>query len=134
MLTKSTHFIAIKFTCIVKDYARIYINEIVSLHGIPLSIILDRGAQFTSSFWKSFQKGLDTQVKLNTDFHPQIDGKEESTIKTLEYMLRSGVIDFKGSWDDHLPLIEVSYNNSYHWSISMEPFESLYGKICTSTV
>ncbi|WMV51419.1 hypothetical protein MTR67_044804 [Solanum verrucosum] len=65
------------------------------LHGVPLSIIFDCGTQFTSQFWKSFQKGLGTRVKLSTTFHPQIDGKAEHTIQTLEEMMRAYVIDFK---------------------------------------
>ena len=99
----------------------------MKLHGVPLSIISDRGPQFTSQFWKSFQKGLGTKVKLSTAFHPQMDGQAERTIQTLENMLRACVIDFKGNWDDHLPLIEFAYNNSCHSSIAMAPFEALYG-------
>lgn len=76
-------------------YAIIYIDEIVRLHGIPLSISSDRGTQFTSCFRRSFHKGFGTQVKLSTAFQPEIDGYAECTIKTLEYMLRSYVIDFK---------------------------------------
>ena len=68
-------------------------------------------------------------MKLSTTFHPHMDGQAESTIQTLEYMLRDCVIDFKGNWDDHLPLIEFSYNNSYHSSICMAPFETLYDRI-----
>ena len=67
-------------------------------------------------------------MKLNIDFHPQTDRKAEHTIQTLEDMLRACVIDFRGSWDDHLALIEFSYNNSYHSSIGMAPFEALYGR------
>ena len=89
------------------------------LHGVPLSIISDRGPQFTSHFWKSFQKGLGTQVNLRTIFHPQTDGLEERTIQTLEDMLRACVFDVKGTWDDHLPLIEFAYRNSYHSNIQM---------------
>ena len=73
-LTKSALFIPIKSTYSAEDYARIFINEIVCRHGIPLFIILHRGAQFTSTFWRSFQKGLGTKVKLSTAFHPQMDG------------------------------------------------------------
>lgn len=80
------------------------------------------------------QKGLGTHVKLSTDFHPQMDGKSKCTIQTLEYMLRSCVIDLKRNWDDHLHLIEFSYNTNYHSSISMEPFEPLYGRRCRSPV
>ncbi|WMV25734.1 hypothetical protein MTR67_019119 [Solanum verrucosum] len=100
----------------------------------PFSIISDRGTQSTSQFWKSFHKGLGTKVKLSTTFHPQTDGKEESTIQTLEDMLRACLIDFKGTWDDYLPLIEFAYNNSYHSSIGMKPFEALYGRRCRSPI
>ena len=74
------------------------------------------------------------QVKISTAFHPQTDGQAERTIQTLEDMLRACVIDFRGNWDDHLPLIEFSYNNSYHSSIGMAPFEALYGRRCRSPV
>ena len=87
------------------------------LHGVLTSIISDRGAQFTVNFWRSFQKGLGTQVNLSSAFHPQTDGQAKRTIQTLEDMLRAYIIDYKGSWDNHLPLIEFAYNNSYHSSI-----------------
>ena len=104
------------------------------LHGAPKSIISDRGTQFTSHYWKSFQKALGTKVKLSTAFHPRTDGLAERTIQTLEDMLRACVIDYKGSWYDHLPLIEFAYNNSYHASIGMAPYEALYGRRCRSPI
>ena len=123
-LTKSAHFIPIQSNYTAEDYARIYIDEILSLHGIPLSIISHRDAQFTSRFWNYFQKGLGTQVKLSTTFHSQMDGQAERTIQTLKNMLRAFVIDLKWNWENHLPFIEFSFNNnSYHSSISMAPFE-----------
>ena len=73
-------------------------------------------------------------MKLSTSFHAQTDRQVERTIHTLEDMLRECVIDFKGSWDNHLPLIEFSYNNSYHSSIGKAPFETLYGMRCRSLV
>ncbi|XP_070013094.1 uncharacterized protein [Nicotiana sylvestris] len=79
------------------------------LHGTPVSIISDRGAQFTANFWKKFQQGLGMQENLSTTFHPQTDGQAEQTIQTLEDMLHNCTLDFKGSWDDHLPLIEFAY-------------------------
>ena len=69
-------------------------------------------------------------MKLSVAFHPKTNGQEESTIQILVDMLREFMIDFKGIWDDHLPLIEFSYNNSYHSSIGMAPFEALYGRRC----
>ena len=133
-MTKSAHFLPVKTTYGAEEYAKLYIHELVRLHGIPLSIISDHGAQFTSHFWKSFQRGLGTKVKLSTAFHPQTDGQAERTIQTLEDMLRACVLELKGSWDDHLPLIEFAYNNSYHSSIGMAPFEALYGRRCRSPV
>ena len=73
-------------------------------------------------------------MNLSTAFHPQTDGQAERTIQTLEDMLRAYVINFKGSWDDHLPLIEFAYNNSYHSSIQMAPHEALYGRRCRSHI
>ena len=70
------------------------------------------------------------QVKLSTGLNPQTDGQVERTIQTLEDMLRACVIDFRSTWDDHLPLIEFSYNNTYHSNIWMETFEALYGRRC----
>jgi len=118
-LTKCAHFLPVKTTYTAEDYAKLYIKEIVRLHGVPISIISDRGAQFTANFWRSFQKGLGTQVNLSTTFHPQTDGQAERSIQTLE---------------DMLPLIEFAYNNSYHSSIKMAPYEALYGRRCRSPV
>ncbi|WMV58132.1 hypothetical protein MTR67_051517 [Solanum verrucosum] len=133
-MTKSAYFIPVKVSYLAEDYAKLYLIEMVKLHRVPLSSISDRGTQFTSQFWKSFQMGLGTHVKLSTTFHPQTDGKAERTIQTLKDMLRVCVNDFKGNWDDHLPLIEFAYNNSYHSSIGMAPFVVLYGKRCRSPI
>ena len=73
-------------------------------------------------------------MNLSTTFHPQTDGQAELIIQTLEDMLRSYILDFKGSWDDHLPLIEFAYNNIYHSSIKMAPYEALYGQKCRSQI
>ena len=99
-----------------------------------MSIISERRAQFTSHFETSFHISLGTQVKLSTAFNPLTDGQAERTIQTLEDMLRECVIVFMGSLDDHLPLIEFSYNNSYHSSIGMASFQALYGRRCRSPV
>ena len=86
-LTKSAHFIPIKTTYSVAQYAQIYIQNIVSLHGVPISIISDRGTQFTSRFWQKLQEALGTQLDFSTAFHPQTDGQSERMIQTLEDML-----------------------------------------------
>ena len=116
------------------DYAGILKDDIVCRRGIPLCIISDRGEQFKSRFWRTFQKGLGTKVKLSTAFHPQTDGQVVSTIQTLENMLRDSIINFKGNLDKQFPLIELSYNNSYHSSICVAPYEALYGWRCRSPI
>ncbi|GKD13912.1 reverse transcriptase domain-containing protein, partial [Tanacetum coccineum] len=78
--------------------------------------------------WQSLQKALGTQLDMSTAYHPQTDGQSERTIQTLEDMLRACVIDFGKGWDRHLPLVEFSYNNSYHTSIKAAPFKALYGQ------
>ncbi|GKD59458.1 putative reverse transcriptase domain-containing protein [Tanacetum coccineum] len=108
---------------------RQYLKEVVSRHGVPVSIISDQDSKFTSHFWKSLNDALVTQLDMSTAYHPQTDGQSERTIQTLEYMLRACVMDFKKGWDKHLPLIVFSYNNSYHTSIKATPFEVLYEKI-----
>ena len=129
-LTKSAHFLPVKTGYSAGDYARLFLREIVRLHGVPVVIISDRGPQFTSQFWQSFQTALGTELRFSTAFHPQTDGQSERTIQTLEDMLRACALDFRGSWVTHLYLIEFAYNNSYHSSIDMAPYEALYGRRC----
>ncbi|GJU28513.1 putative reverse transcriptase domain-containing protein [Tanacetum coccineum] len=96
-----------------KRLAKLYIDEIVARHGVPVSIILDRDGRFTSRCWQTVQKALGTRLDTSTTYHPQTDGQSERTIQTLEDMLRACVIDFGGS---------------YHLSIWCAPFEALYGR------
>ncbi|GJR74891.1 putative reverse transcriptase domain-containing protein [Tanacetum coccineum] len=103
-------------------------------HGIPVSIICDRDPRFASNFWRSLQNALGTNLDMSTAYHPQTDGQSERTIQTLEDMLRACAIDFGKGWVNHLPLVEFSYNNSYHASIKAAPFEALYGRKCRSPV
>ncbi|GJU14103.1 putative reverse transcriptase domain-containing protein [Tanacetum coccineum] len=93
-----------------------------------------RDSHFTSRFWQSLQSALGTQLDMSTAYHPETDGQSERTIQTLEDMLRACVIDFGKGWKRHLPLVEFSYNNSYHASIKAAPFEALYGRKCRSLV
>ncbi|GKD14115.1 putative reverse transcriptase domain-containing protein [Tanacetum coccineum] len=128
-LTKSTHFLPIREDFKMERLARIYINEIVTRHDVPVSIISDRDGRFTSHFWQALQMALGPRLNMSMAYHPQTDGQSERTIQTLEDMLRACVMDFEGSWDTHLPLIKFSYNNSYHKSIKCAPFEALYGRM-----
>ncbi|GJV33707.1 putative reverse transcriptase domain-containing protein [Tanacetum coccineum] len=133
-LTKSAYFLATREDYSMEKLARLYIDEIVTRHGVPMLIILNRDGQFTSRFWQTLQKALGTRLNMSTAYHPQTDRQSERTIQTLKDMLRACVIDFGGSWDVHPPLGEFSYNNSYHSSIRCAPFEALYGRKCRSPV
>ncbi|GJS82949.1 putative reverse transcriptase domain-containing protein [Tanacetum coccineum] len=133
-LTKSAHFLPMKKTDSMEKLTRLYLKEIVCRHGVPVSIISDRDSHFTSRFWRSLQEALGTNLDMSTAYHPQTDGQSERTIQTLEDMLRACVIDFGSSWDRHLPLVEFSYNNSYHTSIKAAPYEALYRRKCRSPI
>nr|GEY59232.1 putative reverse transcriptase domain-containing protein [Tanacetum cinerariifolium] len=114
--------------------ARIYLKEVVTRHGIPVLIISDRNPRFASNFWRSLQNALGTRLDMSTAYHPENNGKSERTIQTLEDMLRACAIDFGKGWVNHLPLVEFSYNNSYHASIKTAPFEALYVRKCRSPI
>ncbi|GKC33538.1 reverse transcriptase domain-containing protein, partial [Tanacetum coccineum] len=133
-LTNSSHFLPMREDYKMERLARLYLNEIVARHGVPISIISDRDSRFTSRFWQSMQEALGTRLNMSTAYHPQTDGQSEHTIQTLEDMLKACVLDFGGSWDVHLLLVEFSYNNSYHSSMRCAPFETLCGRKCRSPI
>jgi len=108
--------------------AQLYISEIVRLHGVPSSIVSDRDPRFTSRFWQTLQDAMGSRFVMSSAYHPQIDGQSERTIQSLEDLLRTCVLDHLGVWDEVLPLVEFAYNNSFHTSIGMAPYEALYGR------
>lgn len=131
-LTKSAHFLAIKITWGPEKLAQLFLREIVRLHGVPKTIVSDRDGRFVSHFWKSQHAAMGTQLRFSTSFHPQTDGQSERTIQTLEDKLRACALEWPGNWEDNLHLIEFTYNNSWHSSIQMAPYEALYGRRCRS--
>ncbi|KAL0561651.1 hypothetical protein IC582_002091 [Cucumis melo] len=133
-LTKSAHFVPGKSTYTASKWAQLYMSEIVRLHGVPVSIVSDRDARFTSKFWKGLQTAMGTRLDFSTAFHPQTDGQTERLNQVLEDMLRACALEFPGSWDSDLHFMEFAYNNSYQATIGMTPFEALYGKCCRSPV
>ena len=86
-LIKLTHFLVVWMTFTLEEFCRLYIREIVRLHGVPVSIVLDWDPKFMNHFWKSFQRAMRTQLMMSTAFHPQTDGHSKRTIQVLEYML-----------------------------------------------
>ncbi|GKD02740.1 putative reverse transcriptase domain-containing protein [Tanacetum coccineum] len=88
ILTKSAHFLAMHKDYSTKKLVRLYIDEVVARHGVPMSIILDRDGRFTSHFWQTLQKALGTRLDMSITYHPQMDGQSKCTIQTLEDMLK----------------------------------------------
>jgi transposase InsO family protein len=92
--------------------------------------VSDRGPQFVSKFWSALHKSLGTKLLHSSAYHLQTSGQTERVNQILEDMLRACVLDFPQKWDECLPLVEFSYNNSYQESIKMVSFEALYGRQC----
>jgi transposase InsO family protein len=116
-LTKTAHFIAVHTTYSVRQYAELYVDHIVRLHGIPKTIVSDRGTQFVARFWEQLHECLGTQLIRSSSYHPQTDGQTERINQILEDMLRASILHFDKSWDKCLSLAEFSYNNSYQASL-----------------
>jgi hypothetical protein len=133
-LTKSAHFLAINQKDSGEKLINLYVQEIVSKHGVPKTIVSDQGSVFTSAFWTQLHEALGSKLDFSTSYHPQTGGQTERTNHILEDMLRACALDFGGSWEEHFPLAEFSYNNSYESSIQMAPFEALYGWKCRSPI
>jgi transposase InsO family protein len=129
-LTKTTHFLPVKTDHLVVVYAQLYIARILSLHGVPKTIVSDRQPQFVSKFWEELHKSLGTKLLHSSAYHHQTSGQTERVNQILEDMLRACVLEFLQKWDDCLPLAEFSYNNSYQEIIEMAPFEALYDRRC----
>ena len=116
-LTKLAHFIPLRIETSGRELADLFLKYQFKYHGCSKNIISDRDPRFTSHFWESFQEAMGTKLRFSTAHHPQTDGQSERTIQTLEDMLRSCALEFRGSWIDHLYLVEFAYNNSYHSNI-----------------
>jgi len=129
-LTKSAHFLVVNLRMSMLKLAQLYISEIVRLHGMSSSIVSDRDPRFTSRFWQTLQSALGSKLAMSSAYHPQTDGQSERTILSLEDLLQTCILDHLGAWDEILPLVEFTYNNSFHASIGMAPYEALYGRRC----
>jgi transposase InsO family protein len=105
-------------------------DQIVRLHGMPKTIISNRGIQFVARFWEQLHECLGTKLIRSSSYHPQTDGQTERINQILEDMLRESIQHFDKSWDKCLSLAEFSYNNSYQASLKMAPFDALYRRRC----
>ncbi|KAL3575142.1 hypothetical protein D5086_023243 [Populus alba] len=125
--SKMTHFIACHKTDDATHIANLFFREIVRLHGIPKSIVLDRNVKFLSYFWKTLWEKLGTKLLFSTTCHPQTDGKIEVVNITLSQLLRVVIQKNLKSWEECLPFIEFAYNRTVHLATSFSSFEIVYG-------
>jgi transposase InsO family protein len=129
-VTEVAHLIPVHTTYGGDKLARLYINNILKLHGVPKSLIFDRGTQFVSKFWRSLHKALKTKLDYSSAYHPQTDDQTERVNQVLEDMLRACALAYDKCWEDNLAFVEFSYNNGFHASLKTTPFEVLYGRKC----
>eukprot|EP00253_Pinus_taeda_P016910 PITA_16910 len=129
-LSKAAHFIPVQSTYRVVQIAHIFMQNVFRLHGLPKTIISNRDVKFTSAFWRALFAELGTQLNFSTAYHPQTDGQTERVNQMVEDMLRACVMQKPTQWEDYFHLVEFAYNNGYHTSIQMSPFEVLYGRKC----
>jgi hypothetical protein len=129
-LTKSAHFILVNTNYNTQQYAEIYIARVLCLHGVLKIIICNRGSQFVARCWEQQNASLGTHLIHSSTYHPRKDCQTEQVNQILEDILRACVMEHQGSWDQNLPWVEFSYNNSYQESLKMALFEVLYGHRC----
>jgi hypothetical protein len=133
-LTKVAHFLPVRTTYGGEKLAKLYIENIVKLQGVPSRIVSDRGTQFTSRFWKSLHKAMGTKLDFSSAYHPQTDGQTERVNPILEDMLRACVLTYGKDGEQSLPYAEFSYNNGYQASLGMSPSEALYRRKCRTSL
>lgn len=126
-LTKYAHFMALSHPYTTKDVAKLFLDNVYKLHGLPNTIVSDRDPIFTSLFWQELFKLMGTELCLSTAYHPQSDGQTEIVNKCLENYLMCMCGDCPKQWGTWLSLAEWWYNSSYHSSIKTTPYYAVYG-------
>lgn len=104
-----------------------FLDNIVKLHGVPMSMVSDRDKVFTSHFLKALFQALRTQLAMSTAYHPQSDGQSERVNQCVEMYLRCAIQYTPSKWQKWLSLAELWYNTSFHTSLGCSPFRALYG-------
>jgi hypothetical protein len=121
-LSKMVHFVPICKTITAEQLARVFVDHVYRLHGMPKSFVSDRDPRFTSHLWRTMMSMLGTKLKLSTAAHPQSDGSTERANRTMQEMLRAYAHPRGDEWDTHLPLLEFAYNDSVHKATGYTPF------------
>ena len=130
-LTSMVHLVALKTSATASEVAERYLRDIVRLHGMARSIVLDRDPRFTSVFWTEVHRFLGTKLMMSTSFHPQTDGVTERMNRVVNAVLRAVIKPDQSDWCEKLPLVEFAINSSVNKSTGYAPFELNYGYIPT---
>ncbi|KAJ9521258.1 hypothetical protein QJQ45_022966 [Haematococcus lacustris] len=126
-LTKMVHLVKTWESITAPQYAKLFIEHVFRLHGMPRDVISDRGPQFKNHFWAEVAKLLRVQVNLSSAYHPQTDGQTERMNRVVEEMLRHYIRPDQRDWAEHLPLVEFAINNARQESTRFTPFYLNYG-------
>ena len=128
-LTSMVHLVPIRTTTTASELAWLYIQEIVRLHGLAETIVLDHDSKFTSKFWRETHKLLGTKLLMLTSFHLQTDGASERTIRLVTQILRAIVCLDQWDWAEKIPMVEFTLNSAISTSSGFAPFELSYGYV-----
>ena len=127
-LSKMAHFIPISSKATAEDVAKLFMREVVRLHGVPLTIVSDRDRRFVSQFWERFTQRMQIKRNLSSAFHPQTDGQTERTNQSIERLLRTFIQLDQAQWENLLPALELAHNTSPNASTGLTPFQILIGE------
>ena len=123
MIVRPTHI-----TATAVGTARIFMDAVIREHGVPRTIVSNRGTRFTSNFWREISRVMGTILAMSSGFHPQTDGQTERANRSIEEMMRAYVGRWPNDWDERLGMIEYAYNYSVHSSSGYSPFYLCYGR------
>ncbi|CAI7905246.1 unnamed protein product [Closterium sp. NIES-54] len=126
--SKMGHFIPTNATATAEATARLFFDRIITIHGIPATLISDRDPKFTSKLWKELMGLLGTKLAMSSAYHPQTDGQTERLNQVVEQLLRTTCKDDVSHWDTQLPTLEFAYNNASHAATGKTPFFLCYGR------
>jgi hypothetical protein len=127
-LSKMVHLRATTESITAKDFASIFEQEVIRLHGVPEDLVTDRGTQFNNHFWREVMALLGIQPRMSSAYHPQTDGQTERSNRVIEEMLRAYIAPTQDNWAAQLPAVEFAINNSWQESVKATPFYLNYGQ------